>query len=168
MTLAEFEALRIGQVVPTDAASATLADPNRGWQGGAMPEILLFGSSLAGEWGRAGSRIELCSINRASPVGIVDRPRVLATDASAYAVTMAGKAMWPRYRSGRRLLVSPAASVAVGDDVLAMLSGDRMLINELVSFSNGKIELRQFNPDVTFEVEAADVVSVHKVIGEAI
>ncbi|MCL6740756.1 hypothetical protein LZ518_06370 [Sphingomonas sp. RB56-2] len=168
MTLAEFEALRIGQVAPNEATGAALADPNRGWRDAAMPEIPLFASQVAGEWGEPGSRIELYSTDRASLAGAVDRPRVLAADASAYAVTMAGVAMWPRFRAGRHLLVAPSASVAVGDDVVVMLTGDRSMISELVRLSDGKIELRQFNPDVTFEVEAADVVSVHKIIGEAI
>jgi hypothetical protein len=38
----------------------------------------------------------------------------------------------------------------------------------LVGQPAGTIELRQFNPDVTFAVDANSVVSVHKVIGEAI
>lgn len=168
MTLAEFEALRIGQVAPKEAAGAALADPNRGWRGAAMPEIPLFASHVAGEWGEPGSRIEHCLIDHARPVGIVDRPRPLENDSCAYAVRMAGNAMWPRYRAGRRLLVSPAASVVAGDDVLVTLTGNRSMINELVRLSKGKVELRQFNPDVTFEVEAADIVSVHKIIGEAL
>ena len=76
--------------------------------------------------------------------------------------------MWPRFRAGRRLIVSPAATVAVGDDVLVALAGDKALIGELVSLSEHKVELRQFNPDLSFSVEEAEIEAIHKVVGEAI
>ena len=85
----------------------------------------------------------------------VDRPASLAGDRDAYAVTMVGDSMWPRFRAGRRLLVSPAAPVAVGDDVLVRLPGGRrggsgaVRADQGVGASNrGFVELRQFNPDV--------------------
>ena len=54
-------------------------------------------------------------------VGRVERPSSLAGDSQAYAVTVVGESMWPRFRPGRKLLVSPAAPVAIGDDVLVRL-----------------------------------------------
>jgi hypothetical protein len=42
------------------------------------------------------------------------------------------------------------------------------LIGELASRTASKIELRQFNPDMTFPVDAAEIVAIHKVVGEAI
>jgi phage repressor protein C with HTH and peptisase S24 domain len=80
--------------------------------------------------------------------------------------------MWPRFRLGRSLLVSPAAPIAAGDDVLVRLAGEgtkpNILIKEMVRRSASGIELRQFNPDATFEVDALAVAAVHKVIGEAV
>ena len=87
-------------------------------------------------------------------------------------MTIIGDSMWPRFRSGR-LLVSPAAPIAVGDAVLVRLAGEeggkaKVLVKELVRRSAGFAELRQFNPDATFKVETAAIASVHKVVGEAI
>ena len=76
--------------------------------------------------------------------------------------------MWPRFRAGRRLLVSPAAPIAVGDDVLVVVEGGRALIQELTGRSASRIELRQFNPDVKFAVDASGIEAIHKVVGEAI
>src|SRR5262245_51384362 len=168
-SLAEFEALRVGSPPSSIAAvSAGLAESGRGWRGASFRPIPFFETGQSGEWGQAGSRIALHTINRSHAIGQLDRPAALATDGDAFGVTMVGESMWPRFRDGRKLLGSPAAPVGIGDDVLVQLSGDDVLIKELVARSARRIELRQFNPDVTFAVDAAEVTAVHKIVGEAI
>ena len=167
-SLAEFEALNVGQPAIQPVGDGGLSDGSRGWRGAPLAPIPVLDTSLAGEWGEAGSGIEIHSIDRSKVVGQVDRPMALAADAEAYSVTIAGQSMWPRFRAGRRLLVSPAATIAIGDDVLVGLAGGLALIKELVRCSASRIELRQFNPGATFEVKAAEVQAIHKVVGEAI
>lgn len=168
-SLAEFEALRVGRPAHSTAAPANgLAEKGSGWRGTPLAPIPLLATSLAGELGAAGSRIVLHSIDDALTVGQVDRPISLAADLNAYAVTIAGNSMWPRFRPGRRLLVSPAAPVGISDDVLIRLAGDRVLIKEMAWRSATMVELRQFNPDVTFAVRAAEMTAAHKIVGEAI
>ncbi len=167
-SLAEFEALRVWQVPPLPAAEAGLAESGRGWRGAPLGPIPLCDTSLTGDWGEAGSGIELHSLDRARVIGKVDRPAALAADREAYAVTMIGGSMWPRFRDGRRLLVSPAAPIALGDDVLVQLAGGTVLIKELVRRSASQVKLRQFHPDVTFAVEASEVHAIHKIMGEAL
>jgi phage repressor protein C with HTH and peptisase S24 domain len=80
--------------------------------------------------------------------------------------------MWPRFRPGRILAVSPNVPVVAGDDVLVKLKASvptavvPVLIKALAQRSASGVELRQFNPDVTFSVPADDIVSVEKVLGE--
>ena len=82
--------------------------------------------------------------------------------------------MWPRFRPLRRLIVSPAAPVAIGDDVLVQLQGRagdgsvNVLIREMVERATDFVELRQFTPDMVFRVVTADIAAIHKVMGEAI
>ncbi len=81
--------------------------------------------------------------------------------------------MWPRFRPGSRIAVSPRAPVAIGDDVLVRLKSaaagaERVLIKQLVKRSGTSVELRQFNPALTFAVDAADVAAILKVPGELI
>lgn len=78
--------------------------------------------------------------------------------------------MWPRFRPGRILIVSPAAPVAIGDDVVVRLSGEggSALVKELVRRSASEIELRQFNPDCRFVVALDQFEAVEKIVGEAI
>lgn len=168
-SLAEFEALRVG------AASAALngdrpllGDPGRGWAGPALGPIPLLHTSLEGEWMSLGSGIELHAIDPSTVVGQAERPRALAADREAYAVTISGDSMWPRFRNDRQLLVSPAAPVAAGDDVLVELRAGGVLIKELVGQSATRLELRQFQPDVAFVVEMSLVATVHKIMGEAL
>ena len=167
-SLAEFEALRVGDAATTGEIQHGLAEASRGWRHAQMPPIPLLATSLAGEWGAAGSGVDLHTIDRSALVGTIDRPASLRADHEAYAVTIFGKSMWPRFRTGRRLLVSPASPVTAGDDVLVQLVRGTVLIKELVGRSSGFIELRQFSPDVTFRAAASDVASVHKIAGESI
>lgn len=167
MTLAEFEALRIGQPASAPAGKG-LAENRRRWGAAAPAPIPVLATAIAGEWGGPGSGIVLHSIDRNAMTGQVDRPAALVMDTAAYAMTMGGEAMWPRFRAGRRLLVSPAAQVRVGDDVLVELVEGGALIGEMVSRSPSGIELRQFNPDLNFTAASAGVAAIHKIMGEVL
>lgn len=172
-SLAEFEALRIGAgaLLIADSPEAGVSDSRIGaWLPAPLSPIPLHDTAMSGEWGAPGSGIELTRLSdRISDW--LPRPVSLAGDGDAYAVTILGQSMWPRFRPGRRLLVSPAASIAVGDDVLLRLAArqeqELVLIKELVQRLAARVELRQFNPDATFSVKSAEVASIHKVVGEA-
>jgi phage repressor protein C with HTH and peptisase S24 domain len=104
----------------------------------------------------------------------VARPASLANDLSAYAITIVGNSMWPRFRPGRRVVVSANAPIAIGDDVVVRLKSEagsatvHVLIKELVRRGTTGVDLRQFNPDVTFSIAASDIGSIEKVMGELI
>ncbi|MBA3667316.1 MAG: helix-turn-helix transcriptional regulator [Sphingomonas sp.] len=176
-TLAEFEALRLGEgplVDPRNEVTGVGDALSPAWRAGPRSPLPLLSTSAAGEWGGLGSGIELIMLDRTIVVDRIARPDSLASDAHGYAVTVLGDAMWPRYRPGRRLIVSPRAPVAIGDDVLVELRHDNgqettvtALIKELVRRSAGFLELRQYNPDIEFRVDAADISAIHKIVGEA-
>lgn len=175
-SLAEFEALRIGDAPPAIEQERDLGvgEVRSGtWRAAPLPPVPLIETVAAGEWGECGSRIEMTEIHLGKTLDRLVRPASLAGDGAAYAVTVLGEAMWPRFRAGRRLLVSPASAPAIGDDVLVGLQdgrgqGQKVLIKELVRRSADAIELRQFNPDIGFAVRTSDIASVHKIVGEAI
>jgi hypothetical protein len=179
-TLAEFEALRIsGRPNDVAGAGAALAD-RRGaaWGVPQLPPLPLVATAIGTGWGNSASRIELTELHIDDLVDRVARPVSLANDPNAYAITIVGDSMWPRFRPGRRVAVSPKAPVAIGDDVLVKLKGANrqqvkgaivaVLIKELVRSSGTGVELRQFNPDLTFEVAAADIGAIEKVVGELV
>lgn len=175
-SLAEFEALRVGaergQLPP---GGAGLGDARSAWRAAPLQPLPLIGSRLAGEWAQPGSRIELTEIDPDEVLERLARPVSLAFDQDAFALTIVGDSMWPRFAPGKRIAVSPRAPVAIGDDVLVRLrhegvtAGPRqVLIKQLVGRSAGELQLRQFKPDRTFAVAAEMVDGILKVPGELI
>lgn len=168
-SLAEFEALRIVHAVESAEAVGVLAESSRGWGQAQLTPLPLFSTRPGGPWSDRAHGIELITVERIEPVDRITRPPSLAADRDAYAVTIVGENMWPRFRAGRRVAVSPAAQVSSGDDVLVILAGNLgTLIGELQSQAADAIGLRQFNPLVEYDVPAADVEAVHKILGELI
>ena len=175
-SLAEFEALRLGgSVVGQRYAISGFGDKGAGsWGGPQLPQLPVLATASAGEWACKAGNIGSAELREAETVDWVARPPSLASDGGAYAITIAGNSMWPRFRPGRRVAVSPKAAVGIGDDVVVKLKSDRnrgavrILVNELVRQNAAGIELRQFNPDLTFEVPAAEIAAIDKVVGELI
>jgi SOS-response transcriptional repressor LexA len=177
-SLAEFEALRTAGGLARTVEPA-LADPRSfPWRLPQPPPLPLLATAMAGEWGNGRRGIELTELRGGQLVDQVPRPVSLAADAAAYAITIVGDSMWPRFRPGRRVAVSPSAPVAIGDDVLVKLrAGLRLetsaestpvLIKELVRRSGSAVELRQFNPDATFELPIGDIGAIEKIVGELV
>lgn len=168
MTVAEFEALRIG-TTPVELASGKSAteEGKRGWRGAPMAPIPLLSTSVDGEWTGQGGPVDLLVVDASTVVGKLSRPESLAGDADAYGMTMIDDSMWPRFRPGRQLLVSPRSPAAIGDDVAVRLRSSGVMIGELVRRSATAIELKQYRPDRTVRVPVGDVASIHKVVGEA-
>jgi SOS-response transcriptional repressor LexA len=174
-TLAEFEALRIGNASPQKHETSGLADGATSWGGAQHPPLPLLATALAGEWDGSAAGIALVELRTGEIVDRTSRPASLANDASAYAITVVAESMWPRFRPGRRVAVSPKAPVAVGDDVLVKLKapaahGDVVLVllGEFVRRQTRRVELRQFHPDTAFHVDAAEISALEKIAGELI
>jgi hypothetical protein len=175
-SLAEFEALRLGPEPARQAGTAPLVGDSRGWgwTPAPLPPLPLVATALAGEWGEPASGIELLQVHIQEAIDRLPRPPSLGADPKAFAVTVVGDSMWPRFRPGRRVAVSPKAPIAVGDDVLVLLRrsngpaivGQPGLIKELVGRTRGFIELRQFKPDRTIRVDEGEVEAIHKIVGE--
>ncbi len=176
-SLAEFEALQIGDEPKHRAAFAApvgVSDPAApGWRPAPTATLPVYSSAIAGEYGR---QIEMTMIDTSAVTEKLRRPDSLIADHDAYAITIVGDSMWPRFRPGRRVIVSPKAPVAIGDDVVVQLrnpgdtrnaSATRAMIKELVRRTAGFVELRQFNPDASFRVGSDEIAAIHKVVGEA-
>ena len=172
-SLAEFEALRIGQAPlrQPPSESAELSDVRAGqWPGASIPPIPIVASGFGGFRRIDDADVELTEVRSAEILGRLPRPHSLAGNPRAFAFTIVGDSMWPRFRPGRRLGVSPGSAVEPGDDVLIELagSGHKAMIKELVRMTGNYLELRQFKPDVTFRLPALEVAAVHKIVGELI
>jgi hypothetical protein len=174
-SLAEFEALRLGDELGGQAGAPARVGDTRGWGWTPAPlaPLPLIATALAGEWSEPESRVELTEVRMDVLIDRVPRPASLAGDPQAFAMTIVGDSMWPRFRPGRRVAVSPKRAIAVGDDVLLLLrasghssAGQPALIKELVRRTSEFVELRQFKPDLTVRIDEADVDGIYRIMGE--
>jgi phage repressor protein C with HTH and peptisase S24 domain len=69
------------------------------------------------------------------------------TDENAYALEITGDAMKPVYRSGDRIVVSPATPVRKGDRVVVKTRDGELMIRELKRKTTKQIELKSLNND---------------------
>ena len=176
-SLAEFEALRVGDLrpeTPVEPAVGVTDATAPGWRPPALPPLPLIVSSPVGPWDADGRQIELTELRFRMILDNLPRPLSLAGDTSAYAITIVEDSMLPRFRPGRHVAVSPQATVEIGDDVLIRLSRETaagqsfVLLAELVRRTANQVELRQFSPNQTFTLKAGDMSAIHKVMGELI
>jgi hypothetical protein len=177
-SLAEFEALRLGpELRPQGASAGQLGEAAPRWTPAPLPPLPLLASRLAGKWPSAAGDVDLIEVRTASVLEHLPRPMSLATDREAFTLIVDGSTMWPRFRPGMRIALSPRSPVSVGDDVLIFLAApeprdgtdvQRALIGQLVEQDKTRIELRQFNPDMSFQVHAANVDRLIRIAGELI
>jgi SOS-response transcriptional repressor LexA len=177
-SVAEFEALRADVPVRTEVVGTGMGtkDVERAWRGAPMQKpVPLLGSAIGGGWSDLEEAVELTELHLSEVLDYLARPPSVSGDPQAYAVTIVGDSMAPRFEPGERAYVSPRAAAAIGDDVIVQLVGNgggdeegrvaMVLIKRLVRRTAKEIELRQFNPDLTFRVPAAKVAAIHKVVG---
>jgi hypothetical protein len=179
-SLAEFEALRLGSERPQKdlgVAPGQIGDVRQPWGPATLPPLPLVASSLGGEWNESGNSVEITEIRPHSLIDRLPRPLSVAGDPDAFALTVVGVSMWPRFRVGSRIAVSPRSSVGIGDDVVARLRDpakaekggtERALIMHLVKRAGGFFELRQFNPDLTIRIGVTELEGISRIVGELI
>lgn len=173
VSLADFEAGEVKVRTEVRGIGMSAEDVHAAWHG---PEkvkpIPLVGTAFGGEWSEG---VEMTELHLAEVLDYLGRPPSLSTDPDAYAVEIIGESMAPRYEPGERVFVAPRSPVRLGDDVIVQLKGEgredladrvtMVLIKRLVKRGPAFIELRQFNPDHTFRVEAERIAAVHRVRG---
>jgi len=117
-------------------------------------------------------KVEQTEVHMAEPLDRMARPIGITGRPDLYVVIVAGHSMEPRHDSGRRVLVDPKRQPSVGEDVVVQLRGPtfdgeeirHVLIKTLVRRRPGRVVLRQYNPELTFEVPDAQVAAVHRVM----
>lgn len=93
-------------------------------------------------------------------------PPILSEISGAYAVSVSGDSMSPRYEDGEVCFVDPTRRVRKGDYVIAQIrleEGGAPLayVKKFVRHNNSELVLEQFNPPKELHFEAQTVQSVH-------
>jgi phage repressor protein C with HTH and peptisase S24 domain len=97
---------------------------------------------------------DLIELDLGEVIDHLERPAAIAGDRDAYALTMIGDSMAPRFEPGERILVSPRAPVGIGDYVVVQLRGREgddekvklVLVKRLVRRSPTFVELASSTP----------------------
>lgn len=106
-------------------------------------------------------------------VQFIDTPANLRGVPGAYGVYVRGSSMSPRYDEGMIVHIHPAKPVQPGDYVLVQRrpaedeGSPRAVIKRLVRRSGSKVVLAQINPPKQFDVPAAEIVSIHRIVGSS-
>ncbi|MQU78361.1 phage repressor protein C with HTH and peptisase S24 domain [Sinorhizobium medicae] len=93
-------------------------------------------------------------------------PPILSDVSGAYAVSVSGDSMHPRYEDGEVCFVDPSRRVRKGDYVIAQIrleeSGALLAyVKKFVRHNSSELVLEQFNPPKELRFEAHTVHSVH-------
>lgn len=103
----------------------------------------------------------------------IRRPPALNGNSAAYAIYVQGESMAPAHKDGALRIVNPRAPIRIGDDVIVQLrapNGDdgetvvSVLIKTLVRRSASFVTLQQLNPPMEFQLPAARIASIHRVM----
>lgn len=144
-------------------------EPRAAWSSASARPVPVLRSAFGGDFDSI-EGVDLTEVGGGT-LDWIPRPPALGGDREAYAVRIVSDSMAPRFEPGELALVSPTATVAAGDDVIACLaepgpdSAVPSLVKRLVGQSSRAVTLQQFNPALTFEVEARRVLHLHRVIG---
>ncbi len=99
-------------------------------------------------------------------------PGVLARK-GIYGVYISGSSQSPRFEQGEIAFLDPERPPMVGDDVVVYLVGDdgadgeklvAVLIKRLLRRTARFVELQQFNPPLTFQIDANRISKIHRVL----
>lgn len=147
---------------------------------GNVKPVPLLGTALGGIFSDL-EEVELTELRLTEILDYLSRPAGLSDD-EAYAVEIVGDSMAPRFEPGERVFVSPKATVRPGDDVIVQLvdpngRGDmadavtEVLIKRFIRRTGAFVELKQFNPQTTFQVPLERIarvdgrLAIHRVKG---
>ncbi len=116
-------------------------------------------------------QVERVQLELDQVVRYVHRPAYLRSAQDAYAIDLLGDSMEPVLPQGSVRLVDPRRAPAPGDDVVVQLTDGNggndivtVLVKRFVRATSAYVELRQFNPDVTFRVPRTQVVRLHRIV----
>lgn len=160
-----FEWLANGRGAMDFAGNAHLNEPVNALVGDRLPRdvntIPLYGHAIGGEDGEFvlnGQQLD----NITAPPGLSGRD-------GAYAVTVAGFSMEPRYEDGETVYVDPNKRVVRSNYVVAQVQLEEngpvlAYIKRFVSHNSKELVLEQFNPPKTLKFPHECVVSVHYIV----
>lgn len=139
-------------------------------------DVPIFGTSLGAPRDFEGKAVEQTMLNTGETIGYLPRPAILNGVTAAYGLYVQGSSMAPRFDDGEVVFVTDSTKARppkIGDDVVVYLrdmerddglSAAAVLVKRLVRRTASYTELEQFNPGLTFKIEAEKILRIDRVI----
>lgn len=139
-------------------------------------DVPIYGTALGAPLDFDGKAVEQTMLNTSDVIGYLPRPTVLNGVEAAYGLYIQGSSMSPRFEDGETIFATDgrkARPARIGDDVVVYLrdferddgeTACAVLVKRLVRRTAAYTELQQFNPPVTFKIEADRVLRMDRVI----
>lgn len=116
--------------------------------------------------------IEQTDANMSAALDMMARPVALAGRDGFYVVTVAGSSMIPAFAPGRRVLVNGRGRAMIDDDVIVQMKRpvdehgefSAILIKRLLRRKAETVVLKQFNPELIFEVPVSRIHTIHPIM----
>lgn len=155
---------------PANSAGANaprhLIEPANALVGDRLPievkTVPLYGHAVGGQDGEF--------VLNGNKLDDIAAPPNISGIAGAYAVTVAGDSMAPRYFDGETVFIDPTRRVRRGDFVVAQIkhpdegSAPLAYIKRFVRHNDNELVLEQYSPAKELKFAHADVVSVHFIV----
>lgn len=155
---------------------AVIADRRTGFEhgpegmaiGATLPRTLqVYGTVLGGDPGFDDGKVESHEVTEV--IDWIRRPSMFEGRPDVYALYVTGSSMEPRFEPGDPVVIDPKRPPRPGDDVIVQLADDNgsvtlSLIKRLVRRTANELQLRQYNPDITFAVPLGRVKEIHRVV----
>lgn len=108
-------------------------------------------------------------LNEGNRLADILAPPALASVSGAYAVTVSGESMEPRYFDGEVVFIHPKRRPIKGDFVVAQIHNPNegpplAFVKRLVRYSEAGLVLEQYNPSQELRFEHRAVISVHVIV----
>lgn len=156
-------------------SEAVLRDAPTGWRGADRDGIPVLATGYCDDLhitdDGSSFDVERVQLELDQVVRYVQRPAYLWNARDAYAIDLLGDSMEPVLPQGSVRLVDPRRAPAPGDDVVVQLTDGNggsdivtVLVKRLVRATSAYIELRQFNPAITFRVPRRQVARLHRIV----
>jgi hypothetical protein len=137
-------------------------------------DLPIYGAALGAEKIVDGEAVELTTLNRAEIIEYRERPPILNGKKDVYGLYVQGSSMDPAFDDGDLLVVQKGVALSSGDFVVVYLrprddsdDGERatsVLVKRLVKRSAQFLELRQYEPALTFRIPANEVLRIDKAL----
>lgn len=140
-------------------------------------DIPILGTALGADRVAGELAIEQTCLYEQEHIGFAKRPVVLDGRVDVYGLYVQGSSMDPAYEDGALILAETKRPPRVGEYAVVYLrmNGEcdetdadgrsrTIMVKKLIRKSASYYEFEQFNPRITFRVESAEVLKMHRVI----